>query len=84
MTPLSRVCQVEFPDGAYREYTANLIAESLYSSVDQDGQTFSLMQNIIDHQFNDDAIPKEQSWTIMPSGSKKRKITTAGCDLCVR
>ena len=79
----SRVYQVKFPNGSYHEYTANFTAETLYSSVDQDGQTFSLIQSIIDHRFNDDAIPREQSWIIMPSGSKKRKITTAGCDLCV-
>ena len=42
------------------------------------------MQSIIDHWFNDYAVPKEQSWTIMPFGSKKQKITTAGCNLCVQ
>ena len=69
----TRVYQVEFPDGSYREYPVNLIAESLYSSVDQDGQTVSLMQSTIDYQFYDDAIPKEQSWTICPQKVRNGK-----------
>ena len=33
----TRVYEVEFPDGQVMEYAANVIAENLYSQVDQDG-----------------------------------------------
>ena len=40
---------VEFPDGAIKEYSANVIAESMISQVDSDGFTVSMMKGIMNH-----------------------------------
>jgi hypothetical protein len=37
-----------FPDGNVAEYSANVIAESLYSQVDDEGRQYLLMDEIID------------------------------------
>ena len=34
---------VEFPNGATKELTVNLIAESMFSKIDQEGYHFSIM-----------------------------------------
>ena len=53
---------VSFPDGLQDEYTANMIAESLYRSVDGDGQSYLLIFGIIDHQKSDEAVPKDKAF----------------------
>jgi hypothetical protein len=42
----TREYEVEFPDGAIDVLTANTIAESLYSQVDQEGNSYSVKQYI--------------------------------------
>jgi len=44
----TRVYQVTFPDGDTAEYSANIIAENLYSQVDGEGRQYLLLENIID------------------------------------
>ena len=79
----SSVYIVDFPDGSYREYNANLIAENLYSQIDDEGRSFEIFKGISDHKFDENFIPKEQGWTTLPNGARKRVITTAGCHLLV-
>eukprot|EP00536_Pseudo-nitzschia_multiseries_P008242 jgi/Psemu1/20009/gm1.20009_g len=38
----TRLYKLQLPDGTIEEYTANIVAESLYSSVDDDGRMFIL------------------------------------------
>jgi len=40
----TRVYEVEFPDGTIADYSANVIAEALYSQVDADGNRFLLLK----------------------------------------
>ncbi len=46
----TRIFEVEFPDGHVDAYTTNVIAESLYSNVDDDGFNTGLLEEIIDHK----------------------------------
>jgi hypothetical protein len=41
---------VDFDDGNQTELTANMIAESLYSQCDLDGNQYALSEEIVDHQ----------------------------------
>lgn len=49
------VHEVEFPDGSIYEYAANVLAESLYTQVDQDGNRWLLLKDIIGHSKDADA-----------------------------
>ena len=40
---------IDFDDGDPTELTANMIAESLYSQCDPDGNQYVLLEDIVDH-----------------------------------
>ena len=77
----TREYNVEFGNGDYGSYAANTIIENLHAQVDDYGQTSSLLQGIINFRITDTAIPKSRGWTTLPSGVRKRKVTTKGVDL---
>ena len=52
----TRTYDVEFPDGEVNEYTANVIAENMWAQCDLDGQQHILLEAIVDHKSNDDAV----------------------------
>ena len=43
----TREYKVEFQDGATDTFTANIIAENLYSQVDSEGNSFSILDEIV-------------------------------------
>ncbi len=43
------IYMVGFPDGHVEEFSTNMIAECLYSQVDQEGNQYLLMDEIVDH-----------------------------------
>jgi hypothetical protein len=45
---IGRKC-VKFPDGKVETYAANIIAESIYSQLDNKGNRFLLLEEIMDH-----------------------------------
>jgi len=47
---------VVFPDGMIQSYLANDIAEGIYSQVDQEGHSFIMLSEIIDHEVDSSAI----------------------------
>ena len=79
----TRVYKVEFPDGSQDEYTANMIAESLYSNVDEDGNMLSIIEGIVGHRKGEKALTSANS-TVELNGRKKRVATTKGWDMLVR
>jgi len=52
----TREYDVIFPDGAVQSYLANDIAEGIYSQADQEGHSFVMLSEIIDHEVDDSAI----------------------------
>jgi hypothetical protein len=52
----TREYDVLFPDGVAQSYMANDIAEGIYSQVDQEGHSFVMLSEIIDHEVDDSAI----------------------------
>jgi hypothetical protein len=50
------VYEVEFDNGDSEAYHANIIAESIYSQVDNDGYTTYLLKEIIDHKKDETVV----------------------------
>lgn len=75
----TRVYDVMFPDGAVQQYSANIIAQNLYSQIDEEGHRYQLLEGIIQHRKNGDAVPMERG---LDKRNRKR-MTTKGWDLCL-
>ena len=52
----TRGYEVEFSDGNVGEFTANMIAENIYASVDAEGNEHVLFDEIIDHKKDKSAV----------------------------
>ena len=79
----TRLYDVEFPDGEIKEYAANVIAESIYSQVDDEGRHHLLLDSLVDHIKDDTAIPLDDGY-IVTNGTRRRRLTTKGWKLCVK
>jgi hypothetical protein len=75
----SRAYDVDFGDGNYYEYSANVILENLYSQADDSNVNFTTLEGIIDHDSDETAVKITDGWFTMPgSNVKRRVITTKG------
>jgi hypothetical protein len=79
----TREYEVEFPDGSTDTISANLIAENLYSQVDEEGRTFQVLGDILDHRTNGHAVSKDDGTITTKSGKVRLKETTKGWELQV-
>jgi len=79
----TRLYQVQFPEGQVEEYSANIIAQNLYSQLDSEGHRFVLLEDIIDYDKNEDAVPYENRFIISNNGNIHKRRTTKGWSLCV-
>ena len=75
--------EVEFQDGHVESYAANLIAENIYEQLDDEGNKYCLIDQIIDHKKDASAIPLSNG-TIMLNGREHKKRTTRGWSFCVQ
>ena len=73
-----------FEDGSVEKYNANIIAEHIYSRVDEDGYGRTLLDEIIDHKSDDSAVDKAGGFARGPNGSRVPRQTTRGWKLLVR
>ena len=79
----SRAYDVSFPGGVIQEYTANVIAESLYSQLDDQGRQFAIMSEIIGHRKNGDAVGKDDGFIVSKNGNKVPRRTTKGWEIAI-
>lgn len=79
----TRQYEVAFPDGSTDTYAANLIAENLYSQVDDEGRHFQLIDEITDHRKDGSALTKDDGFHTNKAGVKSKKTTTRGWELLV-
>jgi len=80
----TRAYLVEFKDGSIGEYTANIIAENIYSQVDGEGRSFAILQEISGHRKEPGvAIDRENGFIVASNGNKVPKRTTKGWSLQV-
>ncbi|KAI2511653.1 Reverse transcriptase (RNA-dependent DNA polymerase) [Fragilaria crotonensis] len=79
----SRLYEVEFPDGSTEAITANLIAENILSQVDDEGRSYAVMSEIVDHRTNGHALSKDEWFVEDKRGRRHPRITTRGWELQV-
>ena len=75
--------EVEFVDGSTEIITANVIAKNLFAQVDGEGHQQMLLHDIIDHKHNSTAIQEKYAFIITKYGTKQRRKTTRGWQLCI-
>jgi hypothetical protein len=51
--------KVEFPDGSTHTFAANIIAKSIYSQIDDEGHSYQLLDEIINHSKDGNALSKD-------------------------
>ena len=72
------------PDGVTASYTANVIAENLYSQVDSEGRQFLMLDEISDHWKDKTAYSKDDGYVVSHNGKKTPRQTTQGWQLSVQ
>jgi len=62
--PILDTCiyELQFPDGHMEKFAANVIAEYLYSQIDNEGNQYLIMQEITDHHKDGSAISHVDMW----------------------
>jgi len=63
----TRLYQVQFPEGHVEEYSANVIAQNIYSQLDSEGHRYTMMEEITDFKKDDNAVPSEERYVIGPN-----------------
>jgi hypothetical protein len=71
----TREYAVKFYDGEKLEYAANVIAENIYAQVDAEGRRYMLMDPIIDHRNDENAVPKDDEYVVVNSKRNRKKAT---------
>ena len=79
----SIVYNVEFMDGEVREYSANVIAENMYSQVHANGHSLTLLDSIIDFTKDKRAIERDDMYIHTKSGQRRIHKTTIDWKLLV-
>lgn len=73
-----------FPDGHVREYSTDIIAESSFSTVDDEGHEILFFQDVVDHRCIVNApVPSQEAWIVMHNWNKVLRQMTKGWELCV-
>ena len=67
-----------FPDGSVSRYSVNIIAENIYSQVDEDSYRYQLLDHIMDHKTNGQAIQPEDAFMVSQNGNNVCQQTTKG------
>lgn len=79
----SREYVVELADGTEQEFSANFIAENLYSQCDSEGRQHLMFQGIVDHAKDATAISKDNGFVFAKNGNRIPKKTTTGWKLMI-
>lgn len=74
---------VEFPDGAIREYGANVIADNMYSQVDHEGFAYNILDGIVAFDKSRHATSRKDKYIVTKSGQRRLRKSTAGWNLLV-
>ena len=78
------LCDVQFPDGAIRPYSANLIVENILAQVDADGYHNQLLEVILDHSKYKQEVEKKYQCIVTKRGRPFMQQTTSGCKFRVK
>ena len=82
---ISMMYEVEFVDGQFWEYSANVIAENMLTSVDSEGFSTTLMEGIVDCCKDESTVDtKTNKYVYTKSGQSQLRKMMAGWDMPVR
>ena len=59
-----REYEVEFIDGMTERYSANIVAENIYSQCDSEGKQYLVLKEIIDHKSDESALCVSDGYTV--------------------
>jgi hypothetical protein len=62
---------VQFEESDETELTANTIADAIYAQCDPDGNQYLLLEALIDHRCNDNAVKLADQMTVHDNGKHK-------------
>ena len=71
----TRLYDVEFPDGTEKKFTANIIAQNMYSQCDADGNQYLLMDATTDHKKDQMEIEKTNAVIVVNVRPQQQKTT---------
>jgi len=77
----SREYVVEFPDRSEAEYAANTIAQNMWAQCDMDGNQHLLLDAIVDHKMDSNAVMEADKY-IQVRGKNHLRKTTKGWHVC--
>ena len=79
----TRMYEVVFDDGHKLSMAANLIAENMFASVDEEGHRHLLLDSIVGYRKTADAVNKNDAYVKSSNGVSRRKETTKGYEINV-
>ena len=80
----TQVYDVMFPDGAVKQYSANIIAENMWAQVDHEGHQYRMLEAVTGHCKNGNAVEKSEQYVYTKQGKRKQQQqTTSRWDMCV-
>ena len=80
----TRLYEVKYINGTIETLAANVIAENILLHVDEEGHRQLLMDEIIDHQKNKDAIKEDDTFYTTRNGTRLLQQSTKVWELCVK
>ena len=72
---------VRFLDDHEETHTANVLAENLFATCNEDGHREVLLECIADYRRLPNAMLEADAWVTKPNGTKKRRKSTTGWEL---
>ena len=55
---------MEFIDGTTERYSANIVAENIYSQCDSEGNQYLVLKEIVDHKSDESALRVGDRYTV--------------------
>jgi hypothetical protein len=80
----SRMYVVEWSDGRTEELMANMIAENIFSQVDDEGKRYVLLDDTIDHRNTEGYTSGDDGFITRDNGMKQRRQANKGWELCLQ
>ena len=80
----TRMYELEFVDGYKQAVSANLIAENMFATVDEEGHRHLLLDSIIDTRKSAEAVDKADAFIQSSNGTRRRRETTKGWEVLIQ
>ena len=72
------LCDVEFPDGAVKPYSENIIAGNILNQVNADGYHHQIIDSILEHSKDKRVVEKKDKWIVSKLGNRSRWKSNVG------